>query len=775
MSHRPSTPRIAPKLLSLCIGFAVLACALPSFAAPGPIGEITLGTSGARVRAELLVNAQKVAAGEPARVGVRFQLEPGWHIYWKNPGDSGSATEVDWHAPGGDVGSIEWPAPQAFREADGLLTTYGYEGDVLLASDATVAASAAGSWPLAVDASFVACLVECIPGKIRLARAIPVANTTAAAPKAVQALFDRAASRLPQTPEALGLVVSARAARNQAMTGEDVPVVIEIASCAEAGTDCRPWTLEARYQNEAFIPAEVTDLEVDARGLSRTPEARGMRSFSLLLNARAYEDHPDLTKQRLRGVVPLSLAGRATHVEIDVPIEIDPAGEASAAFAVLAALPASPMKEGRAAGVKVAGGEAPSLLLALMLGIVGGLILNLMPCVLPVLAIKIFAITDLAREERGHVVKHGMAYLVGVVASMWALAAGVVALRAAGTAVGWGFQLQNPIFLAAICTILVVFAMNLLGAFEIKLQPSGPDLGPQGEKSPASRSFFEGTLAVALATPCTAPFLGTAVGFAFASSGLVIFAVFTSIAIGLAAPFVLVTLVPGWGRFVPKPGAWMLRVRQALAFPLLATVAWLTWVAGRALGVDAQSLLLAYLIGVAFFFWLFGMAQSAARLDLARALAALSLLYIVGSLATLPLEPSARATTDTTVPTTSDGIPWKVFDRHAIERERAAGRPVFVDFTADWCITCKVNETVVLSTDAVRDELKRWDYAAFKADWTARDDEITRELGAFGRAGVPLYLVYPAGARNDPQLLPELLTIDATVEALRDAGRGGGA
>ena len=755
-------------LLGLLVGSATAADA------PGPRGEATLGDTGARVGAELLVDAAAVAPGDRVRIGVRFELEPGWHIYWANPGDSGAATELTWRAGGAEIGPIQWPAPRVFREAEGLLTTFGYEDDVLLASDAVVAEDVVGSWDLEVDAAFVACLIECIPGRIELAHSIPVGAARTPAPPEVRERFARAASRLPRTAETLGVSVAVRASDAAAVAGDDVALVLEVSSCDVRGPECRPWTLDAAYRSEAFLPAGGTDLAFSALGLSHAPTAASdsMRGFSLVLDAHAFEDVPELAGQRLRGVVPLARADGRAHLEVDVPITLEPGGSASAAFEVIAALPSVPTDA--SPGRQGAGG-APSLALALVLGLLGGVILNLMPCVLPVLAIKIFAITELARAERGHVVQDGLAYLAGVVASMAALAAVVVALRAAGLAVGWGFQLQNPIFLAAICTVLVVFAMNLFGAFEITLQPSAPEAGPSvGSASPA-RSFFEGTLAVALATPCTAPFLGTAVGFAFASSGLVIFGVFTAIGVGLAAPFVLVTLVPGWARFVPRPGPWMLRVRQALAFALLATVAWLAWVAGRALGVDAQSLLLAYLIAVALLVWAFGIAQAASRVGLARTLAAAALAFVVASLTAASRGPSSDAGASRAVSTSEDGIPWIAFDPAAIARERAAGRPVFVEFTADWCITCKVNEAVVLSQEAVRDELERWRYAPFKADWTTRDDAITRALADWGRAGVPMYVIYPADPAKEPELLPELLTLDATLEALREAGRDPGA
>ncbi len=761
------------------IGVAVLgwlmAGATSALADPGPRGEAILDESGARVSGELLVDASLVAPGGPVRIGVLLGLEPGWHVYWKNPGDAGAAPELTWNAPGSEIGPIQWPAPRVFREAEGLLTTFGYEDDVLLASSAVVAEDATGSWNLEVDVDFVACKIECIPGRIQLADTIPVSETCADAPASIRQRFELAASRLPRTPESLGASVEVRASRGAAAAGDDIALVLEITSCHERDPECRPWTLDAAYANEAFMPAEKSGLRLSALGLSRAPAAAtdSRRGFSLVMDAHVFEDEPRLVGQRLRGVVPLARADGEAHLLVAVPIALEPEGDSSTAFEVIAALPSAPTN-GEPANPADPKRSRPSLALALVLGLLGGLILNLMPCVLPVLAIKIFAITDLARAERGHVVRHGLAYLAGVVASMWALAAVVVALRVAGAAVGWGFQLQNPIFLAAISTVLVVFALNLFGAFEITLQPSGPRLGTSAGPSPPSRSFFEGTLAVALATPCTAPFLGTAVGFAFASSGLVIFCVFTAIGVGLAAPFVLVALVPGWARFVPRSGPWMLRVRQVLAFALLATVAWLAWVAGRALGVDAQSLLIAYLIVVALLVWTFGIAQAAARPRLARLLALATLAFVVVSLAAAPSDPPPAVASSREIASSPDGIPWSVFDSAAIARERAAGRPVFVGFTADWCITCKVNETVVLSQDAVREELERWGYASFKADWTTRDDAITLELAEWGRAGVPMYVVYPADPGKEPELLPELLTLDATLEVLREAGRGAG-
>ncbi|MCH2173728.1 thioredoxin family protein [Myxococcota bacterium] len=783
LSWKGTIPSWCRRLVQLAMGGIAVLPWLSASAlaiAPSPRGVVPVGSGDDIVAAELLVDATSVAPGGRVRIGVHFSLDPGWHLYWRNPGDAGRPPELAWHAPEAEIGTVQWPAPRVFRESDGLLTTFGYEDDVLLASDAVVSRRTGDTWRLEVDTGFVACKVECVPGRIQLVKEVPVGlSTTPPAPE-VRKRFERAESRLPKSPESLGIRIKARASQAEAGPGDDFALVLEVLSCldSEPGSDadCRPWTLDASDAPGAFFPRVKSDLGFSALGLSHPPKTttESARGFSLALGAHAYEEVPRLDQQRLRGVVPVSGSRGKTHLAVDVPISVAKSADPGA-FEVVVALPSEPASlRSRIDAASPIGFASPSLAWALLLGLIGGVILNLMPCVLPVLAIKVFGIADLARADRRHVRQHSLAYLAGVLVSMTALATVVVTLRAAGTAVGWGFQLQDPTFLAAISTVLVIFAMNLFGAFEILVQPSGPGLPQNPGPAPPARSFFEGSLAVALATPCTAPFIGTAVGFAFANSGPVIFAVFTAIGIGLAAPYVLVTLVPAWARLIPRPGAWMLRVRQVLGFFLLGTVVWLVWVAGRALGVDAQTLLLAHLVGIALLLWIYGILQGSGRSGLARAMGVVIVAFAVASLTALPRLPAPRDSSLVSEPS-PDGIDWLTFDPSAIDRERAAGRPVFVDFTADWCITCKVNETVVLSDETILDELTRWQFATFKADWTQRDDAITQALAQWGRAGVPMYLVYPADPTQPPQLLPELLTLGSTVDALRAAGQAGGA
>jgi thiol:disulfide interchange protein DsbD len=419
-----------------------------------------------------------------------------------------------------------------------------------------------------------------------------------------------------------------------------------------------------------------------------------------------------------------------------------------------------------AGAASAAGTDALGLAQALALAVLGGLLLNLMPCVLPVLAFKAVATAELAHRRRDEALAHGLAYSMGVLASMGALAGVVVALRAAGTAVGWGFQFQEPLFLATLASVLVIFAINLFGVFEIGVDTGRlAALGAQAAGS--RRSFFDGLLAVVLATPCSAPFLGTAVGFAFAGRPLVICAVFLAIGVGLALPFAAIAAYPGLVRWLPRSGPWMPNLRVGLGFSLLATVVWLLWIVGRGAGADAMASLLAWLLALGFATWLFAALRRSSAFSLhAGGVLAIVLLLVAGA-GFVSVERAAPA------PQATARGSARPYQAAAVEDERRAGRPVFVYFTADWCLTCKVNERVVLADDEVEGALARAGFAVFEADWTRRDESIRAELARFGRSGVPLYLLFPAAADAPPMRLPELLTKARFLEALHDVARDG--
>lgn len=764
-----------PGRRSIGIGAAAAALLLLAAAPKLPDGPASARGADAfdgqdpRVEARLLVDATELHAGESVRVGVLFEMDPGWHIYWRNSGESGLPTELSFSFEQGEVGPIQWPAPEVFRESDGFLTTYGYRDQVLLVSEMKLSDQCPEAVRFDVVADFVTCEIGCIPGRIKLSRELPVSATGRPASPAVHQLFERYRARLPSTPAELGIAVDVTYSQTAVRPGDEFRAAISVRSCAAADGDCDAYTLAALSPVQAFVPDRLPSVELAVEG--RVSGVEG--DFSLLLSGRASPDDPAVDLQRLRGLIPLrGPQDERIHVEVDLPLPRAPADVAVSPVA-------SPLFEGLDAwpSAGAAGVTGISLARAFMLALLGGLILNLMPCVLPVLAIKVFHIAELAHESRRRVLGHGAAYTAGVLASMLAMAAVVTALRAAGSAVGWGFQFQEPVFVAAICSLLVVFALNLFGVFEVTLQPSGPAALPRATASPLRRSFFEGLLAVVLATPCTAPFLGTAVGFAFASPAPVIFTIFAAIGIGLAAPFALISLVPAWARILPRPGAWMLQVRRVLGFSLVATVVWLLWVVGRSLGVDAQALLLGYLVVVAFLTWIYGSLQTSASPRLAAGFGLTCVAAVVFGLVELPLAPPDRSASaaPTGARVTRGGVddvatqPWRPYDVAAIEAELGRGRPVFVDFTADWCITCKVNESMVLEDPRVQSELERLEVATFKADWTLYDDEIRQMLARFGKAGVPMYLVYGPAAPSEPELLPELLTVELTIDALRNA------
>jgi len=402
---------------------------------------------------------------------------------------------------------------------------------------------------------------------------------------------------------------------------------------------------------------------------------------------------------------------------------------------------------------------------ALLYGFLGGLILNLMPCVLPVISLKIFGFIRQAGDEPRKILAHGLAFMAGIFAWFLGLAAIVIALRAGGSEVTWAFQFQNPWFNVAIGSLVFVFALNLFGVFEIVLPGrAATALEATGSTGGLGGSFFQGVFATLLATPCTAPFLGTALGFAFSQSGLVIVAMFASVATGMALPYLLLSAQPGWMKFLPRPGAWMEKMKQLMGFPLMATLVWLLSILGGQLGVEGILFFSAFLLCLAFACWLYGTFCGPLSSLRARAIAIFLAVvavagggwYFLGEKFAQSGRPAANA------------IDWVPFSTAELDRLRGAGKTVFVDFTADWCITCKFNERTAINTPAVRDLLASTGVVPMKADWTNANPEITAALKQFGRVGVPLYVIYPPTGAGEPVVLPELLTEAIVIQALKN-------
>jgi thiol:disulfide interchange protein DsbD len=674
---------------------ALAAAGASRASAEGAFAEAAFDAGDARIEARLLVHSERTADGS-LRAGVLFTLDPGWHLYWKQPGDAGLPTRLEWRDA--EAGPVAWPAPRVFEEGGGTLVTYGYADSVLLASEVR---PHAGARALAVEVDALACRTECIPARFSLERPLEAADSgeTADAVRRLFALHDEA---LPEPVEAFGVTLEARAV-------DPLHFALVLEPCVAADRPCRALAAPA------FAPAHAGLRVLDAR------DAGGR--IELLLAREA--DAP----AALEGVLSLVAADGRVHA---LEVAVADAGAAPIDWTALAS--------------------------ALALGVLGGLLLNLMPCVLPVLALKAFAVAELAGRGRREALAQGAAYTAGILLSMLALASVVLLLRAAGREVGWGFQLQAPGFVVLVAALCTAFALNLLGVFEISFVPGGlADVG--ADASGARRSFLEGLLAVALATPCSAPFLGTAVGFAFAGPGASVLAVFFAIGLGLAAPFAVICAFPAARGLLPRPGPWMRELRSVLGFALLATVVWLAWVLGRSAGIDALAALLALLLAVAIAAWTFGRVERQRPRGLVLALAVA--LVAVGS-NQVSVAPQREPASE------SQHAAWRPEE---LARLRSAGRPVVVVFTADWCLTCKWNERTVLASDEVGAALARGGFAVLRADWTRRDEAIRRELARFGRAGVPLTLVYRAGAEQ-PELLPELLTVEAMLAALEpDEGR----
>jgi thiol:disulfide interchange protein/DsbC/DsbD-like thiol-disulfide interchange protein len=691
-----------------------------------------------RVEAELLVDTSQVKPGDTFRVGVRFRMDPDWHIYWKNPGDSGLSTDVTWDTPGSTVGELRWPFPSTFRTPDGFITTYGYHDEVLLFAEARASEQATGSLTLSAAVDALVCRERCIPAEMLLSRSLPVGSETVRDAE-TSVLFDASQSQVPRTLENASLTATLELESQTLRTGQPFAGTLAVAA--------RDGQALPGVEPHFFVPERVRgikrmDLELEAPGRFRL-EGEGA--------ADAPQEPP-----RFKGVLRLGTAQtgfRALEVDLPLPpVEIVPVAAKTPPVAATQVRMTAP----------AAAAPGMSLGLALLFAFFGGAILNLMPCVFPVLALKAYGFTRLAREDRGSVGRHALAYTGGIIGTMLLLAIVVLAVRAGGHSVGWGFQFQEPLFVAIVCGVLVAFALNLFGVFHVGTE--GTALASKVDASHGlSRSVGEGVLAVVLATPCSAPLMGTAVGFAFAAGTGTVLAVFTALGLGLALPFCALVMIPGLAKRLPKPGAWMERAKQLLGFALLGTAVWLVWVMGGLAGVDGMARLLAFLVAVSVGAWLYGLAQAAGGTQrLLGMVAALAVLVTTGGF-TLRFEgaaPTARAST------VSAAQPW---DEAAVASALEAGQPVFIDFTADWCLTCKFNERTVLTREDVRAAFTRHQVAFFVADWTRRDARISAMLAAHGRAGVPMYLVISPSAPDRPEALPELLTADIVLQAVSRA------
>ena len=679
--------------------------------------------------AELVAAVDALVPGQPIEVGLRLKHDPHWHTYWQVPGDSGLPTTIKWQLPAGfDAGPIEWPVPK--RLPVGPLMNFGYEDEVLLPVRLTVPAQAVVGQTVRLQAraDWLICKDVCIPGGADLQLELPVRGATA--PSRQAALFAGTRAQIPQLLELAGATATIEADR------------VRLAF--------RPLSTP---QQLVFFPLEEGRIEPAAAQTLRV-EGDGAALYLTAAQPVAADF------ERLRGVLvaeggPAAAARGGWAGVIELPLlagTVAPVTAAAGAF-----------------GSATTGAGPMTFWLALAGALVGGLILNLMPCVFPVLSLKLLSLLQHQRADaavqatRPSLRAHGGAFAAGVVLCFVVLAGLLIALRAAGEQLGWGFQLQTPAVVAALTLLFFLIGLNLLGAFEFTfggaLASSGAAQRLHGDR--LSGSFATGVLAVVVAAPCTAPFMGAALGFAITQPAPVALAVFAALGVGMAAPYVALTWMPTVLARLPRPGVWMLRFKQAMAFPMFATCVWLLWVLAQQVGVDALALVMGGLVLAALAAWAYGLTQSGAQRWrwVALSAAPLAVYAVLGA-----TWPGAAGSAREVAPVAGEG--WQAWSAAAQRAQLASGKPVFVDFTAAWCVTCQANKRLVLGRDAVRDAFARRGVTLMRADWTNRDDEITRELARFNRNGVPLYVLYDGNGRTVvlPELLSERIVLDALAQ-----------
>ena len=677
------------------------------------------------VEAELVSSATALTPDKPLTVALRLKMDKGWHTYWQNPGESGLPTKLAWQLPAGlTAGSIQWPPPRTLPV--GPLINYGYEGEVLLLTDiaATSALSSAGAATLKARADWLVCKEICIPEGADLALTLPVSPQTSPDPQWGDAIARTRAS-LPR-PLA-GWTVAA--------TGQGPQVELALTPDAERGD---PGEIR-------FFPFAEGRIEPSA------PQtlARDGSTLKLILPV-ASQRVGEFT--RVAGVLTASKGfGALAAASIDVPL----AGSVVAGPAVPGAAAALPAQyAGNGGNVDI------SLGIALAFALVGGLLLNLMPCVFPVLSLKVLRFAAHGFNRRA-MRAHGLAFAAGVIGSFWLLAGLLLALRAAGGELGWGFQLQSPTVIVGLAVLFFVLALNLSGVFEIgQFLPSSVSMW--NARNAYVNDVLSGVLAVVVASPCSAPFMGAAIGYALAQSASFTVVVFTALGFGMALPYLLLAFLPGWRKKLPSPGPWMLRLKQLLAFPLYATVIWLAWVLGAQLDNDAVARLALMLLLLALSLW----AWQTMRSGGARAWGSVALVgFVAAIVAGAPVVGAGVAGNEPALkPLAADKGPWQDYAPERVRQLTDAGRAVFVDFTAAWCVTCQVNKRLVLNTEAVQQAFALNNVALLRADWTRRDAIIGRALAALGRSGVPVYVLYRPG--REPLVLPEVLQKRTIVDAL---------
>ncbi|KOO59739.1 thiol:disulfide interchange protein [Rheinheimera sp. KL1] len=646
------------------------------------------------LKAELVSDHQDLRPGQRFKLALHFIPDEHWHTYWQNPGDSGLATSIDWTLPDGvEAGAIQWPAPMAISVPP--LVNYGFEGPTILVSELSIPVDFNGSQlQIKAKVDWLVCKEICIPADASFELNLPVTQTAVLATD-YQTLFEKASQHQPKAVPLRGRYD----VQNQQFSAavpmpEDLKVSAFFVAAAELVDHAAPQQID-------WVDGELLLRQQQNTYFNQAPE-----QFDLVLNTAA-------------GPVLLQLQHESAPQQ---------------------------------SAISLASFSLTDWLVMVALAAVGGLILNLMPCVFPVLSLKALSLVN-GQQSAQHTKAEALWYSAGVVLSFVLLAAMLLLLRSAGEAVGWGFQLQNPLVVGLLAYLLFVLALSLSGVVQLGLglMNSGQQLT---EKPGARGSFFTGVLAVVVASPCTAPFMGTALGYAATQPALAALAIFAALGVGMALPFLLLAWSPGFAALLPKPGLWMEKLKQWLAYPLYLSAVWLLWVYGRQQGIDALALALVGLVFVAAACWLWGLLQLQ---QAGKASAVMAVLLFAGAVALLWYpQPATQQSAKT------DHA--EVWSEQRLKQLLQDGKPVLVNMTADWCITCLVNERVALDTDSSKAAMALYNLTYLKGDWTNKDPAISAYLRQFQRDGVPLYVLYWPG--QPPEVLPQILTPDSLRQAL---------
>jgi thiol:disulfide interchange protein len=700
----------------------------------------TPAANAAHTQASLVVASETARPGETVMTGIHLHMEPHWHTYWRNPGGSGMPTSINWKLPPGvTAGEIQWPVPEKLPADE--LTTYVYKDDVVLFVPLTLAPNTpAGALELKAQVSWLECDMSCIPGKADVQATLNVGPESKPSPDS--ALLETWRKKLPSAKPDL----AAKAWWEKPASGDTRPIILE-------------WPAAGAVKDADFFPDSSDKFDWLPKAELQSNSGGKIRLKKEIKKLEG--DWPN----KISGVLVQQSGGEPVAYEVGLPI-----APTETKTAAVSDNPAT-----KAAAFPVSA-KSSSLLHWLFYAFLGGLILNVMPCVLPVIALKILGFVNQGKKEPRQVRKLGFIYGAGVLVSFLALAVLIISVQLVGHAASWGMQFQNPQFLVAMTVLVTLVALNLFGLFEITL--SGRAMGAAGNlasKEGNAGAFFNGVLATALATPCTAPFLGAALGFAFTQPPLIIVLIFLTVGAGLAAPYVILCCQPAWLKFLPKPGAWMERFKVAMGFPMLATAVWLFTLAAPNFGDSGELWLGMFLVLIGMIAWVWGQFVQRGRtmkglaVGLSFALLLFAYVYVLED--QLHWRHPVSVAANGALKTSADGIEWRAWSPEAVQAARASGRPVLVDFTAKWCLTCQLNKKTSLEIASVRAKLKEINAIALIENSPSKDATVVAELNRYQRAGVPLVLVYPRDPEAPPQVLPEVLTPGIVLDALARAAQ----